>query len=353
MLKNRWILLLASLPSLAYSEDSQCCEPFLPPEPIESCQVPVGYFYPAQYTFGDCGLDISISGEFIYWELNRDSLTNVGTLVTPVNNGLQNNQRILVHHQGYRPGFKVAAGVGLPGCDDWKLDVEYTWFHHTTTNHFNTSGGNYITLPLITDIFAPALFAYRASSAKSELKFNLDFITGVVGRTFYLSQRLIVNAGVGLKAWWSDLQSNLTYVPLLGGAISTQRSKSGLWGIGPYVTAEIKGLLWCGTYFYGKAGVWPNYTRFNKHRIDSNYQLFAPFVNVETNPTFHYVTQLFYEGAAGLGWGTYLCDCDYHVDFLVGYDMMTTYVRAFIVTAGDTHREFYYQGLFVKAQLDF
>jgi hypothetical protein len=357
MLKNTCLLLLTSLPSLAFAEDSECCVALLPPEPIESCQVPVGYFYPAQYSFGECGWDISISGEFIYWEIDRDSVTSVGSLVTLENNGTFRDQKTLVHHQGYRPGFKVAAGIGLPGCDDWKLDVEYTWFHHRSTNHYNASAAQFITLPILTAIFdIPALLAYRASSAKSEIEFNLDFISGVVGRAFYLSQRLIVDAGVGLKAWWSKLDSDLTYTALVGGAISTQRSESGLWGIGPYVSAQIKGLLWCGTYLYGKVGVWNSYMRFNKHKILNNYQLarpFAPFVNEETNPSSYYFVNLFYEGALGLGWGTYLCDCDYHIDFLVGYDMMTTYTRAFIVTSGDTHKEFYYQGLFVKAQFDF
>lgn len=357
MLKNSWLLLIASLPSLAYAEDSQCCEAFLPPEPIGSCQVPVGYFYPAQYSFGDCGLDISVSGEFIYWEVNRDSVTTVGALVTLENNGLLRDQKTLVHHQGYRPGFKIAAGIGLPGCDAWKLDVEYTWFHHKSTNHFTATAAEFITLPLLTAIFdIPALFIYRASSAKSEIEFNLDFLTGVVGRTFYLSQRLIVDAGVGLKSLWSNLDSHLTYTPSAGGLLSTQASKSGLWGIGPYVSAQIKGLLWCGTYLYGKAGIWTSYLNFNKHKIQNNYNVSLPFpsfINVETNPRSYYFVNLFYEGALGLGWGTYLCDCDYHIDLLVGYDMMTTYTRAFIVTSGDTLKEFYYQGLFVKAQFDF
>lgn len=353
MLKNTWLLLLASLPALGYSAEPQCCEAVSPPEPIESCQVQVGYFYPAQYTFGDCGYEISFGGEFIYWEVNRDSLTSVGTLVEFSNNGLAQDQRLLAHHQGYRPGFKVAAGMGLPGCDDWKLDVEYTWFHHTSTNHFSASPTGQITPPLLTDFFSPLTLVfggYAASALKSELKFNTDYIHGIVGRAFYISQRLVANVGIGLKAWWSSLQMDLTF-NTIGAPIGRQRTKTSLWGIGPYALAQLKGLLWCGTYLYGKAGIWPTYTRFTKQRVDNNFPGF--FVNVETIQTFYYQTQLFYEGGAGLGWGTYLCDCNYHIDLLIGYDMMTNYIRAFFAISGNPHREFYSQGLFVKAQFDF
>lgn len=352
MLKKAYLLLLASVPSIAYTNsDVECCDPFLPPQPIESCQVPVGYFYPAQYTFGDCGFDISLSGEFIYWEVNRDSVSEVGTKIDNFF-GIDQVQTPLVHHQGYRPGFKVAAGVGLPGCDDWKLDVEYTWFHHRSSNRFFASAGGIIQQPFVSLFIQPALFGFQASSAKSVLKFDLDFIHGVVGRAFYLSQRLIVNAGLGLKAWWSSLHSDLFYFLPDNGTVSTNRTKSGLWGIGPYVTAQIKGLLWCGTYLYGKAAVWPNYTRFNKFRAQLNFPTFL-INSTEKMRKSYYNTQLMYEGSIGLGWGTYLCNCDYHIDLLIGYDMMTTYVRTFSVTAGDPHREFYYQGLSVKAQFDF
>jgi hypothetical protein len=365
MLKIACFLFLASLPSIAYTNSEvdtpQCCDPFLPPAPIESCQVPVGYFYPAQYTFGDCGLDISVSGEFIYWEVNRDSLSEYGAKVDILNNGNEQIQHALLHHQGYRPGFKVAAGMGLPGCDAWKLDVEYTWFHHTSTNNVRASENGFISLPFFQLLFNPARFFFRASSVKSVVKFNLDFLHGIVGRTFYLTQRFIVNANVGLKSWWSEFDSN-SFFNTPEGTQAALRSKSGCWGIGPYVTAQIKGLLWCGTYLFGKAGVWPNYTRFNKFSVVNSVPAFAipfppfevpPFTNTERNPTYYYVTQLFYEGGIGLGWGTYLCDCDYHIDLLIGYDMMTTYVRAFSITSGDTHKEFYYQGLSVKAQFDF
>lgn len=349
MFKNAYFLLLASLPTLTYANAQQCCDPLVPPEPIESCQIPVGYFYPAVYTFSSCGFDISLSGEFIYWEVNNDSHAKIGLRTSILDNNLKLEQTDLLHHQGYRPGFKVVAAMGLPGCDAWQLNLEYTWFHQTTTNNFQAPAGGYIA-PSPTGAFVfPQLFFVQDQSLKSHLKFDLDFIHATVGRAFYLSKRLIVNASSGLKAWWSSRDQDLLYLGAIDLVIDT---KSKVWGIGPYLTANIKGLLWCGVYMYGKAGVWIPYTRYTTLKV----QAVAPLIGINTllKPNkFLFTTQLMYEGGAGLGWGTYLCNCNYHIDLMIGYDMMTNYITAAVVPPGNPHFEFYYQGLSVRAQFDF
>lgn len=360
MLKNSFILLAASLPIIGYSDDTvdsgQSCCPLIPSEPVESCQLPVGYFWPAQYTFGDCCAEISVSGQFLYWEVNRDSECSLGTKNEFVNNGLAQVQTTLVHHQGYRPGFKVAVGMGIPQFDNWEFNAEYTWFHHESTNHFTTTPNGFITVGNFLFTADPPLFVNSpASSLRSKVLFNLDFLQATVGRSMYLSQRWMINLSVGLKSWWSSLHTDLRF-NLLSGLPGTQLTKSNLWGIGPYAKIQLKALLWCGVYAYGGAGIWPPYTRFTKLHTNTNFPGVGPipaFANVEKFKTFFYTTQLFYEGAAGLGWGTYLCDCDYHIDFTIGYDIMTTYVRGEGFELGSPHKEFYYQGLTVKAQFDF
>lgn len=352
MLKKTTIVLAASLSILGYCDeydDGQCC-PLTPPDPVESCQLPVGYFYPAQYLFGDCCMDIYAAGEFIYWELNQDSFAFVGRKnIINATGGV--DITTLVHNQRYQPGFKVAIGMGFPGIDNWNVELEYTWFHHTSTNHFNAPANGFIQPPFPADLFNPALFGLGADSLRSKRKFDLDFIHAIMGRPFYLSQRLIVSAGVGLKGWWSKLDTDLLFT-IPGGFQGTQLTKNTLWGIGPYVQADIKALVWCGAYLFGKAGVWPTYTRFTKMQIDNNFPT-ADVINIEKVGHFTYIAQLFYSGQIGLGWGTYFCDCGYHLDFRIGYDMMTNYIRGTTITSGQAFREFYYQGLSIKAQFDF
>jgi hypothetical protein len=352
MLKKTFFVLAASLPIFGYSDDAYAAETYclLPPEPVESCQLPIGYFYPAQYILGDCCVDIYAAAEFIYWEANHDSLSFIGRKnIFNATTGI--DVTTLVHHQGYRPGFKVAVGMGFPGIDNWNCEVEYTWFHHTTTNHFSAPANGFIQPSFLTDAFAPALFGLGASALRSKQKFDLDFLQATLGRSFYLSQRLVVDAGVGLKGWWSTANTDLLFT-IPGGFQGSQLSKNRLWGIGPYVKANIKALLWCGTYLFGKAGIFPSYTRFTKVHINNNFPTVG-FIRTERVSDFTYLAQLFYEGAIGLGWGSYFCDCGYHVDFSIGYDMMTNYIRGLSISTGQTFKEFYYQGLSIKAQLDF
>jgi len=353
MLKSTVNLLLASLPILAYAEDTADCCPLLPPEPVESCQLPVGYFYPAQFTFGNCCAVYTFGGEFIYWKFQIDDAPVDATIWQFGTTGVL-TQQLVAHSQGYRPGFKIAAGIGLPQFDNWNIDAEYTWFYNTTKKRFNAPQNGFVFPKLV-----PALFPLASTSLETKQKMHLNYFHTTIGRAFYLSERLIVKPAVGVRVWWASFELDL-FFNVINGTLGTQFTKQGWWGVGPYLTADIKGLLWCGTYLYGKAGLYPTYSRSNKYRVSTNYPAvvsplgpFPGLVNTQTNRSQPWVTQLFYEGSIGLGWGTYLCDCSYHMDFSVGYDMMTNYIIVVDLSSGLPLRTFAYQGLSVKAQFDF
>jgi len=354
MMKKTMMLLTASLPILAAAEED-CC-PIWPPAAVESCQLPSGYFYPAQYPVGNC-LNLVVAAEFLYWEINIDDVASIATKFAGTfagdPNTLVTDLTEFEHDQGYRPGFKVAAGIGLPCYDNWDLDLEYTWYNHKTTNTFNAPGP----FEFIVTKFVPVIYNVASDSLRSERRFNLNFLSGVVGKSFYLSERFIVKAGVGLKSWWAKDHHDM-FFSTIDNQLGTQSSKSGLWGIGPYVRAQIKALLWCGTYIQGKAGVWTTYSRLNKYRVDTNYPAipaigFPGFRDVETQDRFNWTVRLFYEGGIGLGWGTYFCDNGYHMDFLVGYDIIANYVAYYATSVGNPMKALYMQGLSIRAQLDF
>lgn len=351
--------MMTALPLLAVADEPLDEQPFclLPPDPIESCQIPSGYFYPAQYSIRNCGVMFNVASEFLYWEINEDDVESVGTKFAGAFAGDPNTTitdlTLFSHEQGYRPGFRVAAGMGFPCFDEWQFEVEYTWFHHRTTNTFTAEGP----FEFIVTKFVPVTYNVASSSLKSERRLNLNFLTGTVGKSYYLGKRLIVNATIGLKSWWASDHHNLFFTTL-NGQLGTQFTKLGLWGIGPYVASQIKALLWWGTYLSGKARIWTTYTRFNHYRVDTDYPavpgaFFPGFRDVETQHSSPWVVRLFYEGGLGLGWGTYLCNCGYHVDLLVSYDMMTNYVAPYPLSIGIPLRTIYAQGLSVRAQLDF
>jgi len=210
--------------------------------------------------------------------------------------------------------------------------------------------------------FVPTFFQFTASSVTSTMKYNLNFLEGTVGRPFYQSQRIIVDASFGLKSWWASYKFDLLFdffspIDFEPAGIGTQNCNAGVGGIGPYVSAKIQALLTCGFYIIGKAGVWPAYTRLNKYRTVTNYPeiqfVFPAFVNEEINDSEPFVTQMMYEASAGLGWGTSFCGCAYYANLIIGYDMMTNYFGLDVAAQGKAPRAFYYQGLSVRAQFDF
>jgi len=358
---------IASLTIVGYcdeeAEPNLCC-PLIPSEPVESCQLPVGYFYPAQYVLSDRCLECSVYGEFIYWDVNFDDSRIANRIGGPAVNingaptGAENILEFLIHHQGYRPGFKVGFGLGLPWYDHWQFNAEYTWIHATTTNRFNAPADGILTTPIYLQLgFLPT------SSVKSIQKLNLDFVSATLGRDFYLSQRFIIRPFVGLKSWWAAQSQKLFYsitnLFFPPDAPEFQITKTGVWGVGPYLGTHIEALLWCGMSIVGRAGVWPVYTRTNRYKVVNNFSItltptFFPFlVNEERLHGKVFNTQMFYEGSAGVNWGTYFCDCSYHFNLTVGWDFMTNWEYALVGSSGVPLREFYYQGFSTKIQLDF
>lgn len=347
MKKHAMMMLVASLPALAFCDeatsDEQYCCPLLPPQPVDSCQLPSGIFYPAAYTLGECSWNITVAGEWIYWVFARDGgLCSLGNRFRIVGN--ETNVEELFHRPGYRSGFRVEAGIGLPGCDFAQLDIVYTWFHHTTTNHFTAGTGE-----LLGPRFFPPGF-FGSSALRSEFKAHLDFIQATMGRPFYISQRLIAKPGVGVKAWWTTQDQNVFFTTL-NGVPAFQLSKSGAWGIGPCFTVNVDALLWCGFYVAGRAGLWATYTQFNKHRIESNFP--GAFVNVEKNSDHPYITQLFYESAGGFGWGSYFCDSTFHVDLKITYEFINSFILDTLFSNGLPSREAFIQGLSVRGEFAF
>jgi len=347
MLKNTFILLAASTPLLSYADelpnDIPCC--LIPSEPIESCQVPVGYLYPGAYNLPGC-VNISFYGEFLYFEFNRDGSSDIARRVQTLPSG-QTNTKVLIHESGYRPAFKVGAAMTF-GCDKWVFNVDYTRYHHTTTKHFGTASGEVI-LPRVTAV--PAIVA---SALKSERKINLDFVSATIGRPSYFSERFLLNAYYGLNSWWSSQTEDLTFT-VINGAPGTSFTKSSFWAVGPYAGIDAKGLLWCGTYIIGDIGTTIFMANFNKYRVVRNFPS-ARFFNVEThgpNPSNYWLVHIMLESQIGLGWGTYLCDCSYHIDFGASYYVNTSYFLSFFFEKGNPARESYYQGLVLRGQFDF
>ncbi len=354
MLKNTMIILMASLPIMGFADEGSqigSCEcPLIPGEPIESCQVPAGYFYPAEYAvYGCSNYHLTFSADLLLWAYNRDGFNDLGQLQTTT--GITTATKILTHTVGYQPSFRLTAALTLPCYDNWTLQANYIWYHHKKTKHFHTTG-NQLIQPRSQNF--PTIV--NATAMKSEFKVGLDILDLTVGREFYLSQRIIILPFFGLRAWWSTQHENLTFfVP--DRPFSTNFTRAGYWGVGPFAGADIRGLVWCGSYLLARAGVSIPYSPDRKYKVVKNFPTsIPPVVNTEKigpHPSHYPYMYPMTEAGIGLGWGTYLCGCAYHIDIKATYEVYTCSFLEYGNSAGNPVRENTIQGFSIGGQFDF
>lgn len=356
MLKKSFAILAATLPVLGQSEE--CCEPvycLVPSEPIESCQLPAGYYQPASLELGNSCVNIAIAGEFIYWQSNFYAVAQVGTRILTLPGG---NQRItnLYHNQRWKPGFKVALGFEFPCLDNWSVDIEYTRLHSSETNHFRANplaGEVIVSKPL------PKLFPIASSALRSHQKVDYDACHFVVGRPLYSSKRIIVNPGIGLLAYWMTRDIDFNFTVLGNAPRGIQHSKHSVWTIGALALTDVKVHLLMGTYFGGRIGICTSYIKTSHFKTDTNFPINVPPAlfpgarNVETNHKNPYEVSGVLLGGVRMGWGSYLCCDNYHVDLVFAYDFTRTRIRSKPIEMGMTINDWYAQGISVRAQFDF
>jgi len=356
MLKKSFAILAATLPVLGQAEE--CCEPVycvVPSEPIESCQLPAGYYQPGTLQLGNSSMNISFAGEFIYWQANFYAVAQTATKIRtfPNNNEVITN---LYHNQRWKPGFRLAMGFEFPCLDNWSVDIEYTWLHSTETNHFRANpalGEVIVSKPL------PKLFPIASSAFRSHQKMKFDACHIVVGRPIYSSKRIIANPGIGVQAWWLSRKTDFLFTVLGNAPPGIQRSKHSVWSIGPMALVDVQVQLIMGTYFGGRTELSTGYIKTDQYKTETSYPntvpppLFPGANNVETNHKNPYEIAGMIEGEVRLGWGSYLCCNSYHIDLVFGYDFTRIRVRSKPIEMGMTINDWYAHGISVRAEFDF
>jgi len=356
MLKKSILMLAATLPIMGQSEE--CCEPvycLVPNEPIESCQVPAGYFFPGSLTLGNSCVNISVAGEFIYWQTNFYAVAQVGTKIRTQANG---NQQItgLFHNQRWKPGFKVGLAFDFPCLDNWIIESEYTWLHCSETNHFEAdplAGEIIVSKPL------PKLFPIASSRLRTHQKIDFDLVYLTVGRKLYTGKRIIVHPAVGVQAWWFTRDTNWNFTVLGNAPAGIQHSKHAVWTVGGLARVDVTLLLMMGLYMSGKLGLSTFYMKTRDYKTETNYPITVPPAlfpgarNTESNHKNPHEVVVLSEGGVRLGWASYICCYNYHLDMQIGYDFTRIRTRSSVNEMGMNIMDWYAQGLSVRAQFDF
>ncbi len=199
------------------------------------------------------GADIFIEADFIYWYASQDGLNYAAGGVLNNYFGPSNNDYCQSSRAGIKgkmaPGFKVAAGLDLD-YDGWDTLARYTWLRVNSrhnhgdcycgpcspcdSNSGTTSAGvgpyypmlqgNYNTLG--TDE-ASAYSDILATGARGYWKLHFNVIDWEIGRSFFISPKLVLRPHMGLKGTWQKQCHDIDYT-FVGVANANVSPESGL-----------------------------------------------------------------------------------------------------------------------------
>src|SRR3990167_9570111 len=298
---------------------------------------------------------------------NSAGITQSGTsyLLSLVNNG-----EMLEQEFTYKPAFAVAIGGT---ADEWTFTGQYTWIRQkTTTNNSapsatpSTNGGAWI----INNWFEQSTTAGQplgVSSLDSSWKLAMDIADLQAARPFYQSRRGVISPFASLRAAWirNALVIHATPSALLNSRALptiTSTNYSNSWSLGPRAGLGFHGLLGQGVRVEGNVAAAALFTAFTsvKHRENG--------VTAATVPSTIHASQGSYstvrpelDMGLGLGWGMYLADEQYHIDFSADYDFLVFWGQNLIrrlmdqvVTGtGGPAGDLYLHGLNFTAKFDF
>lgn len=360
-------------------------------EPLNATGFTAGYNTPAVIDVSPKNMPIRpesthvfIDGAFTYWYAGEDGLEiaengvlNGSTLYFP------KNGKTVAQSSEYKPGFKVALGV--VGEHEWSAKAEYTWYRgttHTTSSQspttvptagIATSTASTGTSVLVVDTWfqqgTSVGQALSGSKVSSSWHLAMDIVDVVFGRPFYTGRAFTVSPFGGLRTAWirQTMKVNLTENPaIFSGSIPAQpiqsRNSSNSWSLGGIMGCQSEYLLPMGFRLEGDASASLLYTQYTSinHSEDAAATTFnaGPYtLSVSNYSAMRPMAEL----GLGFGWGRYLSNGDFHIDFSADYDFMMFWSQNMfrklidhnLTGTGSTPGDLYLHGLTFTARFDF
>lgn len=306
-------------------------------EPLADNQYLAGYNAPAAFKVNqkwcNWNYDTFLDLTFNYTHVSQDGMElgqSASTSTTTLN--YVPNATVLTQNGDYTPGFKVGAGMAI---DDWTVYTSYTWLRNTSTQSAaapavdapGSGTGVWAAFPWFArSASTTARMPQAATLLASNWHIAMDLWDVVAKRPFYQGTTLTLNPFAGIRTAWirQKLQVDLTEATsYISGTYNTQpihsysRSKS--WAVGPRMGTEARCLLPMGFRLEGNCAANILFTRYTSvsHKEDAvttaQFGLLQKLTNYDTlRPSI--------EGGLGFGWGSYIYDKEYHIDFSADYN---------------------------------
>ena len=282
--------------------------PFERGEGMNSNQYMAGYNAPARIEVQN-GWDVFFTGSFTYWYVNEAGFE------LAINTTVATDQSVLYQSNKYSPGFKVGMGFDF-GHDSWVAFAEYTWLrNHSTYNASAASSG---------DLTYGTLFSGGSATLQGNRHINLDLIDATLSRPLYQGRMLTLSPSCGLRGAW--LRQKFEGVAATSSHDSHSNSNS--WFVGPRAGVAAHWMLGWGFRFEGDMGA---AILFQQSETNIRYTS-TSYTTSDDQNSLAPVADM----GLGLGWGTYLNNQNYHLDFVATYDFMNWWGQNLIRGLADT-----------------
>lgn len=357
------------------------CQPFVcKPEKcgnVQEAQTPSvpAYNAAAEINTGIMGdWNTFATGSVLYWQPMQDDMRiatqgflAVGSILGA---GTTDHQKTIDMSFGFKPGFKLAAGVNFRN-DNWVGYIEYTRLRGTDSVSATTPSSN----PTLYNLWGENLAATTVfNSLDAEFKCKLDFIDMEMERSYFVGRKLTFRSGMGLRVALitESLDANYSYdgsiltnsdaVPeilaLPGYLDAVNRTIS--WGIGPRMGLEMDWLLGVGIRIFGSGFADVLYTSY---KIQTKSRTFpsassSPFVvgNAVTTTNRDDDTGMLrahLDFELGMGWGTYFDYNNMHIDLAASYGFQVFFNQNMLRLPSYSPSNLYIQGLTFTVRMDF
>jgi len=311
--------LIAVSPTLIHAED--CCMPcYTPGEILCDDQACATYTTYAGIDLS-CGWNVFAWGEFLYWQLLTDTYVAISADAFPV--PVDSTQTELSNRTPYKPAFRVGIGTVLHCFDDWVLNVDYTWYHHTFSNTYTAQGTNLLASTLNSAPYSLNIY----NSIRTKMDYNYDIVGMNIQRPNYMGRSVILSPFIGLK--WLKRESKITqFLTVPDGSQDQTFSQLDYSSVGVGAGFDGGWLLCWGLRLIGKADVSLFYAYKRKFLQRDDIAEAPPFFVKQKIKHL----DIWGKGGMGLGWGSYFCCNRYHVDLSATFDFTLDVVKLNLAT---------------------
>ncbi|MBP6870235.1 hypothetical protein KBC04_05105 [Candidatus Babeliales bacterium] len=257
-------------------------------------------------------------------------------------------------------------------CNEWTLNAQYTWIRQSTfTNQDAIDPEPLVGMGVwVLNNWFEQLSSLgqimSATNIDSQWDLGMDFADLTMGYPIYEGRYLSMVPFFGVRGLWIRQQLDVTidvpsYIEFdLVTSPITSYNTANSWAFGPRTGFDVSWLFKYGLRIEGSAGANLLFTQYSTvqhaEQVASSVdgQLSVRLPNVQTvRPEF--------DLSLGLGWGTYIKEDAYYIDFSVQYDflllwqqnMMRKLVDQAVAGTGATAGDLYLQGLAVRAAFYF